>query len=210
MSERPVLFVLAGVNGAGKSSIGGHLLRRAGLDWFDPDQFARDSVAARGCDQADANRIAWEESRTRLDAAIAAGRHHAFETTLGGRTMAERILGATRSHDVLIWFCGLNSPEQHIARVAAGGHAIPEQRIRERYPRALENLLSLMPRLAALQVYDNSREAAPGGGVPDPQRLLEMRDGRLLWPLATDIERLAATPDWAKPLLAAALCWHQD
>ena len=28
---RPVLFVLAGVSGAGKSSIGGHLLAQAGL-----------------------------------------------------------------------------------------------------------------------------------------------------------------------------------
>ena len=31
MNKRPVLYVLAGVNGAGKSSVGGHLLSRAGL-----------------------------------------------------------------------------------------------------------------------------------------------------------------------------------
>lgn len=34
---RPVLVVLAGVNGAGKSSIGGHQLAQAGLPWFNPD-----------------------------------------------------------------------------------------------------------------------------------------------------------------------------
>jgi hypothetical protein len=33
-----------------------------------------------------------------------------------------KILEATTTHDVLIWFCGLSSPELHIARVAAGGH----------------------------------------------------------------------------------------
>ena len=39
---RPVLYVLAGVNGAGKSSIGGQLLVSAGLTWFNPDTFARE------------------------------------------------------------------------------------------------------------------------------------------------------------------------
>ena len=52
---RPVLYVLAGVNGAGKSSIGGHLLERDGLTWFNPDTFAREFKAATGCDQETAN-----------------------------------------------------------------------------------------------------------------------------------------------------------
>jgi len=59
---RPVLYVLAGVNGAGKSSIGGHLLERAGLTWFNPDTFARELIAATGCDQASADGQAWERS----------------------------------------------------------------------------------------------------------------------------------------------------
>ncbi|WP_276323439.1 hypothetical protein [Achromobacter xylosoxidans] len=29
--ERPILYVLAGVNGAGKSSVGGHILTQAGM-----------------------------------------------------------------------------------------------------------------------------------------------------------------------------------
>ena len=49
MKARPVLYVLAGVNGAGKSSIGGGLLERAGLTWFNPDTFARELVAETGC-----------------------------------------------------------------------------------------------------------------------------------------------------------------
>jgi predicted ABC-type ATPase len=43
---RPVLYVLAGVNGAGKSSVGGHLLERDGLTWFNPDTFAREFKAS--------------------------------------------------------------------------------------------------------------------------------------------------------------------
>ena len=65
MSARPVLFVLAGVNGAGKSSIGGHLLKEAGLAWFNPDTFARELIAATGCAQAAANAVAWQEGMRR-------------------------------------------------------------------------------------------------------------------------------------------------
>jgi hypothetical protein len=68
---RAVLYVLAGVNGAGKSSIGGHLLERDGLTWFNPDTFARELIVATGCDQETANAHAWQESMRRLDEAIA-------------------------------------------------------------------------------------------------------------------------------------------
>lgn len=204
---RPVLFVLAGVNGAGKSSIGGHLLQQAGLAWFNPDTFARELIAATGCDQQHANAAAWQEGVRRLDAALVERRHHAIETTLGGRTIAARIMTATQTHDVMMWFCGLATPESHIARVrarvAAGGHDIPEASIRARYPQAQANLIALMPHLAHLQVYDNSVDVAPGDAVPDPVLVAEMVDGRLVWP--ADVESLRATPQWAKPLLEAAL-----
>jgi predicted ABC-type ATPase len=87
--------------------------------------------------------------------------------------------------------------------VAAGGHDIPEAKIRERYPAALQNLIALMPCLAHLQVYDNSAEAAPGEPIPDPVLVAELKSGRLVRP--TDVESLAKTPDWAKPLVEAAL-----
>lgn len=134
------------------------------------------------------------------------GRTHAFETTLGGRTMPARIKAAAQSHDVLVWLCGLSSPALHIARVkarvAAGGHAIPEAQICECYPAALENLIGLMPYLAQLHVYDNSVEAASGAAVPDPLLVAEMQPGKLVG--TANIETLRSTPEWAKPLLEAA------
>ncbi len=206
---RPVLFVLAGVNGAGKSSIGGHLLARHGLTWFNPDGFARELAAASGCDQETANGHAWAESLRRLDEAISLGRDHAFETTLGGHTIAARLAAACGSHDVMIWFCGLTSPDQHVARVrsrvAAGGHDIPEERIRVRYPQALQNLIALMPRLAHLQVYDNSADVTTGAAIPDPGLVLETKRGRATWPAPGDVAALRRTPDWAKPIVEAAL-----
>lgn len=206
---RPVLYVLAGVNGAGKSSVGGSLLEAAGLSWFNPDTFARELIAVTGCDQSTASGRAWAEGLRRLDEAIANHRHFAFETTLGGHTMAARIVQAASTHDVLVWFCGLDSPERHIARVRArvraGGHDIPEARIRERYPRALLNLIVLMPRLAHLQVYDNSVDVAPGTPIPDPVLVLETRAGRIVWPGPDDMGALRRTPEWAKALVEAGL-----
>lgn len=207
MTARPVLYVLAGVNGAGKSSVGGHLLEQAGLDWFNPDTFARELRAATGCAQAQANAAAWQEGMRRLDQALAGGTSYAFETTLGGRTVPARIKAASDTHDVIMWFCGLSSPELHLARVkarvAAGGHDIPEARIRERYPAALANLIALMPCLAHLQVHDNSTGVEVGEAIPDPVLVAEMKAGKLVWP--ADLDALAGTPDWAKPLLEAAL-----
>lgn len=205
---RPVLYVLAGVNGAGKSSIGGYLLTRAGLSWFNPDTFARELMAAVGCDLESATAHAWTESVRRLDEAVAQGQSHAFETTLGGQVTA-KIQAATRTHDVIVWFCGLDSPERHLdrvrARVAEGGHDIPESKIRERYPQAQRNLIALMPHLSHLRVYDNSVEAASGDPVPDPVLVMELEQGRLVHPPADDRTALERTPEWAKALVEAAL-----
>lgn len=207
MAARPCIFVLAGVNGAGKSTVGGHALHQAGMAWFNPDTFTRQLVEATGSPLADANAMAWQESLRRLEAAIANRTGYAFETTLGGNTVAARLREASASHDVMMWFCGLDSPEHHIARVrlraSRGGHGIPEAKIRERCVTSIANLIALLPRLARLQVYDNSTDAAPGTPVPNPRLLLQMENGRIAWP--RDIAALAQTPDWAKPILEAAL-----
>ncbi len=208
-APRPILYVLAGVNGAGKSSIGGHLLTRAGLAWFNPDTFARELVAATGGDQTTANAAAWTEGQRRLDEALAGGQHFAFETTLGGRSVAARLQKASQTHDVLVWFCGLASPGLHLARVrarvAAGGHDIPEAKIRERWNASIANLIALLPHLVEVRLFDNSTEAAPGDPVPDPAPVAIIRQGRLAWPSANNAQDLARTPDWAKPVIEAAL-----
>ena len=206
---RPVLYVLAGVNGAGKSSIGGHMLTDAGLTWFNPDTFARELIAATNCDQVTANGHAWVEGVRRLDEAVAERRTNAFETTLGGRTIAAKLQAAARTHDVIVWFCGLASPEHHLrrveVRVSQGGHDIPEAKIRARYPRALQNLSALMPPLAHLSISDHSTDAALGEPIPDPVLVLEMAGGRLDYPAAHDADALGRTPEWAKALVEAAL-----
>ncbi|HEY0200610.1 MAG TPA: AAA family ATPase, partial [Burkholderiaceae bacterium] len=159
-SARPFIFVLAGVNGAGKSSVGGAMLAAHGLAWFNPDTYARELMAQLGLNLAEANARAWEFGRSRLEAAIAEGTNYAFETTLGGRTIAGMLAKAVGSHQVVMLFCGLCSAEQHLdrvrLRVAHGGHDIPEKKIRERWVASRANLVRMLPLLARLQVFDNS------------------------------------------------------
>ncbi|WP_017903081.1 AAA family ATPase [Pseudomonas asplenii] len=207
--ERPFIFVLAGVNGAGKSSVGGALLAEHGLDWFDPDSFARELASSLGIDQQRANGLAWEHGRKQLEDALRERRNHAFETTLGGNTIALMLAQAAQTHDVIMLFCGLSSPEQHLRRVrlrvARGGHDIPEPKIRERWVNSRVNLISLMPYLTHLQVFDNSTDVAPGEAIPDPLLVLEMAGGQLLSPDPKDAQALQAIPVWARPLVQAAI-----
>jgi hypothetical protein len=119
------------------------------------------------------------------------------------------LASATRIHDVVMLFCGLSSVEQHIERVrlrvANSGHAIPENKIRERWVTSRANLIKPLPRLSRLQVFDNSADAAPGQDIPDPVLVLEMLEGQVVFPDQDDAVALNATPEWARPIVQAAL-----
>jgi predicted ABC-type ATPase len=196
------------VNGAGKSSIGGAQFRKAGIDWFNPDAAARAAMRELGINQEEANGWAWTKGFDLLGRAIAAKQNFAFETTLGGNSIAAALTEASASHDIRIWFCGLASPELHIARVklrvASGGHDIPEPKIRERWTASRMNLVKLLPHLAALKVYDNSRSVASGEQVPMPTLLLAFGNGSMVTPDRIDSQALSAIPTWAKPIVQAA------
>ena len=131
-SDTPVILVLAGVNGAGKSSLGGATLRSRGLAYFNPDEAAARIREATGCSTEEASSLSWTEGKERLQAAIGRQSSYAFESTLAGRTIPALLLEAVRAGiDVVIWFVGLGSPEQHIARVrarvAAGDMTFPRR-----------------------------------------------------------------------------------
>ncbi len=207
MADRPRFYILAGVNGAGKSSIGGAAFRSSGADYYNPDEAARELISARpGLSLAEANSSAWGIGRMLLERAIQERLHFAFETTLGGNTIPRLLNEAAKSGvELLLWYVGLEGPELHIERVAArvrrGGHRIPEEIIRQRYERSRLNLVQLLPSLTALRVYDNSAHADPEDGErPAPRLVLHLKAGRILGPVD-----LAQTPRWAKPIVAAAL-----
>ncbi len=205
--RRPSLTVIAGTNGAGKSSIVGMFLRERGGQYFNADEWARrlrenDPALA----QEEANGLAWLAGRELLEAAIAQQRDYAFETTLGGNTIPALIArAAAQGHRVAVWYVGLESAGAHVARVRArvrrGGHAIPEATIRRRFERSVANLIRLLPGIDDLKLFDNSVEARLDEGEPPRVRaLLHVRDGEIVSSVP-----LAEVPDWAKPVFAALL-----
>jgi predicted ABC-type ATPase len=205
--QPPCIYVLAGTNGAGKSSIAGAMFIAKGADYFNPDNAAARIRHARPyVSEAEANSQAWNQGTRLLQRAIAERLNFAFETTLGGNTIPALLSSALSAGlEVRVWYVGLSSVELHIARVRArvakGGHPIPEQKIRERFDRSRLNLIRLLPRLTELLVYDNSSDANPDAGErPDPKLLLHMDSGQLVG--SCDLRLI---PEWAKPIVAAAL-----
>lgn len=207
MSTRRSISVLAGTNGAGKSSIAGASIRARGGEYFNPDEAARRILEAQpGTEVEEANSRAWLLGKRLLEDAIARRGEFAFETTLGGNTIPELLRRAHKAGlDVRMWYVGLESPELHIARVRArvarGGHDIPEARIRERYDRSRANLIRLLPIITELWVFDNSEEGSPAqNGIADPRLILHVVDGLIVEASDTD-----QVPGWAKPVFAAVL-----
>ena len=206
-AQTPRIYVLAGTNGAGKSSIAGAMFIEAGVEYFNPDEAAELlRVANPGITLEQSQSAAWDEGRRLLERAIDERLDYAFETTLGGRTIPVLLENAIQAGiEVRIWYVGLTNAELHIARVHArvkrGGHDIPEDRIRQRYARSLLNLIQLMATVTELRVYDNSIEADPHtGAMPEPRLIVHFNRGKLL-----NVCELASTPEWAKPIVLRAL-----
>lgn len=207
LAQTPRIYVLAGVNGAGKSSVVGATLAEAGVEFYNPDNASREFRSKLpGISQEEANGLAWQEGRRLLERAIDERKDFAFETTLGGNTMASLLEKASSvGIEVRIWYVGLESADLHIARVRSrvgmGGHDIPEVKVRERYARSRMKLIELLPHLAELKVFDNTEEGDPQKGqAPSPKLLLHMKWGKIV-----SSSDLHLVPPWAKPILLAAI-----
>ncbi len=202
----PVIYVLAGVNGSGKSSLGGAAIRQRGLEYYNPDSAARKLRDLHpNMTQVIANGHAWALGKEMLEKAITRKETYAFETTLGGNTITRLLMKAAQAGSKLkIWYVGLESVELNIARVKArvghGGHHIPEADIRKRWDSSRRNLLKLLPHLESLRLYDNSAEADPcKGSAPRPELLLHVDAGKIVGLASRE------APEWARPIIAGAL-----
>jgi predicted ABC-type ATPase len=201
------IYVIAGVNGAGKSSIGGARVRDLGTDYYNPDEAASRLLARDpSLSQSDANSAAWHQGVKLLRQAIAERKDFIFETTLGANTIPRLLQeAAAQGIEIHVWYVGLANAQLHIdrveARVRRGGHAIATELIERRFEQSRINLIDLLPHLTELRIHDNSVDADPATGKsPKPKLLLHIKAGRIL-----NLHNLKNTPDWAKPIVAAAL-----
>lgn len=204
-ANAPTILVAAGANGAGKSSIIQPFIEGAGGAYFNPDLFAR-AMIERGVHTADANAMAWARGFDRLSSAVESGFSFAFETTLGGHSIAYQLMRALAfRRRVVILYIGLASPELHVQRirerVARGGHDIPQDMVRQRYEDSRKNLLSFIGTDATIRVWDNSTQSADGKPT-FAQEIFRIEKRSLRLPRNADPN---SVPGWARPLLAQAI-----
>lgn len=160
-SRSPIVVVLGGPNGAGKSTSARRLLPE-GLDLR---HFVNADVIAQGLSGFAPEAAAFQAGRVmlhRLRELARSGQSFAFESTLASRSFAP-FLKSLREQGYRIYedYVWLRSPDLAVARVAErvrrGGHPVPEEVVRRRYDRSLQNFLTLYQPMAHSWVLcDNS------------------------------------------------------
>lgn len=121
-----VLYLVAGANGSGKSTISTVLLPQKGLVFVNPDDIARE-MSPRN------------PPSVRIEA---------------GRTALVRMIARARAlgYRIVLIYSFLDSVDACIARIAmrvrAGGHFVPDEDVRRRYLRSKRNFLNVYSSVA--------------------------------------------------------------
>lgn len=113
----------------------------------------------------------------------------AVETTLSGSTYLKMMRDArTAGYEINLIYVGIENVEINIGRVAtrvsAGGHNVPDEDIRRRYERSLNNLPLAIELADNVSIYDNSTSAGY-------QRVLTIVQGEIT-------QRVETLPNWLK------------
>lgn len=173
------LLVCAGPNGSGKSTLTAYLPTVGEI--VNADEIQRHL----GCSALEA---AQNAERVREDL-LARRADFTMETVLSTpRNLLLMRRARAAGYEVLCWYLLTADPEINVrrvrARAAKGQHDVPEDKVRSRYIRALEQLPEVLPACDEAYVFDNSREREAGG----PSLILRWEQGALtsypneLWP----------------------------
>ena len=159
-NERPILVAVAGPNGAGKTTFFHSHLQAAALPFINADVLAREmdldaDAAARFADSIRHELVKRQES-------------FVFETVFSdpvGEKVAFLKQAAVSGYTVILCFIGIAGPdisEERVAmRVSQGGHDVPSEKLRSRYPRTIDNLKRAIRELPYVLIYDNDDLRTP-------------------------------------------------
>ena len=158
----PRLILVAGANGAGKSTMTARLMKRFGSSLgvlIDADAFA----SALAPDNP--SRAAISAGRLTLALLERALQHRErvmYETTLSDRKRSLNLLQHARNLGFKTWvfYIGLDDPHMHLERVVqrsfVGGHDVPDADILRRFERSRANLPAAIRLADRTMIYDNS------------------------------------------------------
>ena len=158
MSAPPVLTVVIGANGAGKTT-----WVRAARDGLPKPFYNADSIAEGLGDandpalQRDARQLVDQRIRNDLEARRTFG----FESTYSGRSRPDIVRTAKRlGYATNAVFLGTDNPNINISRVrkrvSEGGHHVDDAEVRRRWTAAWNNLIATWGSFDTVEVLDNS------------------------------------------------------
>ena len=164
MNASPSLYIIAGCNGAGKTTASYTVLP----DILNCKEFVNADEIARGLSPFQPDRVSFQAGRlmlTRIKTLLAAQEDFALETTLATKSYVSLVKEAQQNgYQVNLLFFWLNSVALAIERVALrvqeGGHHIPEAVVRRRCEGGLRNFFGLYQSLVnSWMLADNSGQS---------------------------------------------------
>lgn len=187
---RPVLWLVAGINGAGKTTFyHQRLAPRIAAPYVNADEIARE----RWPDHPERHAYeAAEIAAGRREVLLTARRSFVTETVFSHRSKLRLIWRAQKAgYRIVFLFVHVANPTVAAGRVGVrvrlGGHDVPEDKVRARFPRTLTNAAIAVRMADESFIYDAS---SPEHGH---RFLLRFDAGRL-----THVTDDGPLPDWAR------------
>lgn len=175
----PKLYIIAGCNGAGKTTASMTVLPEI----LHCQEFVNADEIARGLSPFHPEEVAIEAGKImlqRIEYLLAKNITFAIETTLATKSFKGLVIRAKeKGYEVVLLFFWLPSPQQAEQRVSlrvqSGGHDIPKEVIHRRYWRGIQNLFDIfVPLVDKWSLYNNSGDIAAiveNGEIYNPTQL---------------------------------------
>lgn len=192
--KKPVLIIIAGPNGSGKTSITSKILQHEWVEscvYINPDNIANDKFGDWNSKEAVLN--AAKYSTQIREECIEKGEGLIFETVLSADDKIDFIFRAKqKGYFIRLFFVGTESPTINASRIAQrvmeGGHDVPISKIISRYGKSISNCCIASSIVDRAYIYDNSVDFA------DPQPLFRVVDGVIA-------KEYTQINEWAVPIL---------
>ena len=160
--ENKNLYIIAGCNGAGKTTASFTILPEI----LDCREFVNADEIAKGLSPFQPEKVAVEAGRimiNRINDLLKDDLSFAFETTLATKSYKSKILLAkNRGYTITLlffWLQTIDLAKNRVAtRVLEGGHNIPKEVIQRRYVNGIKNLFSIYLSIVdEVMIFDNSQ-----------------------------------------------------
>ena len=177
--SKPVLLVIAGCNGSGKSTFS-KLLSPDNFTPFDYDfQFLKfyNSLFDSDIRESMAHQMAFNELESQIKNAIENNSGFSYETNFNSTPLHWPELFKKNEYDLHLIFLCLNSIQEAKKRVAIrvenGGHFVPENEIEKRYYDGFNNLNTFFDYFDYVDLYDSSEF------LKHPSHIMSLESGKI-------------------------------